>query len=107
MWPSLREGAVTYSSEDLLKEQLFHRDERWNLVWGHIDCWECDISLCRVVISTLESQPPGLRMCSFHVECIVPIQAILGSACVRACFMLSVLYFTQAIVGKARVYLVR
>jgi len=39
---------------------------------------ECDVVLCRVVISTCASQPPGLRMCSFHVECIVPIQAILG-----------------------------
>lgn len=47
---------------------------------GTFHRWECDISLCRVVISTLESQPPGLRMCSFHVECIVPIQAIFSRA---------------------------
>jgi len=50
--------------------------ELQTLVCGIFHHWQCDVS-CRVAISTCGSQPPGLRMCSFHVEWNVPIQAIL------------------------------
>lgn len=52
----------------------------WTLLCGIFHRWECDISLCRVVISTCGSQPPGLRMDLFHVEGVVPVQAILSKA---------------------------